>query len=125
MELKCGGCDITYTMPDTLYKRRQQDGQAFYCPNGCARHFRETETDTLKKLNSALNDKVADLRAKCGAVSLYRFLTRLCPDCRSVKLTPRIDGKFLCRNCKLVNESSKMKWKVNVKKLNKYFTDNS
>lgn len=45
----CGRCGIMFGVPEDWMDRRREDGQTFYCPNGCGRVFRETEEDRLRK----------------------------------------------------------------------------
>ena len=45
---QCGNCGITWAMPAEFIAARRRDGERFYCPNGDARVFRETEVDRLR-----------------------------------------------------------------------------
>lgn len=123
MDLRCSECDVEFSLPETLHKRRKDDGKAFYCPNGHAQCFRITDADKLRETNKALNKKVATLERECGKKFLLKFIKRICPDCRSANLFSYADGNFQCQNCKLENLNSKMKWKLNMKasELNDYF----
>lgn len=44
----CGKCGITFAMPAKFRSDRLQDGQAFYCPNGHGRVYRDDELDRLR-----------------------------------------------------------------------------
>lgn len=49
VDISCGECDITFAVPDYLKRKRLQDGETWYCPNGHPRVFAETENDRLRK----------------------------------------------------------------------------
>ena len=37
--MECGGCGISYAVPQAWLKDRKRNHETFYCPNGCPRHF--------------------------------------------------------------------------------------
>lgn len=64
--MHCGECDITFAVPDSFKEERLNSGQAWYCPNGHGRVFKETEADRLRRrLRSleATNTHLEDQRA--------------------------------------------------------------
>ena len=40
--LECGSCHISFAIPRDMLTAREDDGQSFWCPNGCKIHYRET-----------------------------------------------------------------------------------
>ncbi len=58
----CGECGITYAMPkQRLDESRKRSGYHFYCPNGHARIFTESEADKLKKELDQVKQRNAQL----------------------------------------------------------------
>jgi len=59
----CGGCGITYAVPqDWLNTKRRESGK-IHCPNGCTRVYIESDADRLRK---QLEAKERELReSKC------------------------------------------------------------
>jgi hypothetical protein len=47
--LVCGECGVTFAMPKKLRDERVKDRQAFYCPNGHPRVFREDRVARLER----------------------------------------------------------------------------
>ena len=54
----CGECSAIFAATDEFFRKRREDGKAFYCPNGHPRVFRETEATRLKR---ELEQKNAEL----------------------------------------------------------------
>ena len=46
---RCTVCNIAYSIPVEFDQRRRQDGQNFYCPNGHAQGYHDTEADKQRK----------------------------------------------------------------------------
>lgn len=94
--ITCGGCAVSFGMPQKLYKERQNDHKNFYCPNGCCRHFTEEsekerlerENEVLVSRNSHLNDQLDSTRrsrdAHKGNVTKIknRVSKGICPCCK-------------------------------------------
>lgn len=59
----CGNCGIMWGAPADWFERRREDGKTFYCPNGCARVYRETEKDRLQRQLEQEQRRVARLMA--------------------------------------------------------------
>jgi hypothetical protein len=100
--LTCGSCGVHFAMDSSLYDRRTQDHESFWCPNGHQRHFvNETEAQRLAR---QLDAQKADtkfwrdshahateredkanrrLRATRGVVTRYkrRMIQGRCPCC--------------------------------------------
>lgn len=58
----CGGCGVTFAMPQRLRDKRLNDHKNFYCPNGCCRHFvGETREESLEKQLRNANSRNAHL----------------------------------------------------------------
>lgn len=55
----CGVCHVPFGLPDQMMRARQKDGRDFWCPNGHAIHYYETEN---KKLQKALDVERERLR---------------------------------------------------------------
>jgi len=47
--ITCGECGIIFAMPERLLSRLKVTGDIFYCPNGHARAFLESEIKKLEK----------------------------------------------------------------------------
>jgi hypothetical protein len=73
----CCGCAIVFAMPDELRARLKRDGGTFYCPNGHAQHFTQTETDRLRGLLEEANRSKTQLAASYASLqSDYDTLQR-------------------------------------------------
>lgn len=48
-DMTCGKCGIAFAVPETWRQEKQKNGGSWYCPNGCCRAYRESDTDKLKK----------------------------------------------------------------------------
>lgn len=46
--LACGECGAIFAVPKKVDLRRREDGKTWHCPNGHARHYRDSEVDRLK-----------------------------------------------------------------------------
>jgi len=47
--MECGECGMTFAVPEGWRRERQETGKGWYCPNGHARVYRESDVDALKK----------------------------------------------------------------------------
>lgn len=61
VDMCCGGCGIDFAMPDWFYRARREDGKTFYCPAGCPRAYRESETDRLRREVTRLHSRITHL----------------------------------------------------------------
>lgn len=62
----CGGCGITYAVPEEWMATKRREAGEIHCPNGCNRVFRESDADRLRK---QLECKERELRAaKCDTL---------------------------------------------------------
>lgn len=59
VEEVCCECFTHFAMDSDLNARRRQTGGTFYCPNGHAQHYTETEVQKLKKQNESLRKNLA------------------------------------------------------------------
>jgi hypothetical protein len=41
--LDCASCAVVYAIPDSMQRERVADGKDFYCPNGHAQVYRESD----------------------------------------------------------------------------------
>lgn len=57
-KMECANCIMHFGIDSELAKRCQETGRTFYCPNGHANVYKETEIDRLKKENKRLKDDV-------------------------------------------------------------------
>lgn len=49
-ELTCGGCGITYAIPDAYLRQLHRTHASFWCPRGCVRHFPgESDVERLQR----------------------------------------------------------------------------
>lgn len=48
-ELNCAKCETTIYLTDETYQRRREDGGQFFCQNGHANVFSESEVQRLKR----------------------------------------------------------------------------
>lgn len=61
VERACPDCGITYAVPDRWLKEKQDTNGAFWCPNGCERHFcGETASAKAKRLERELRQTSDD-----------------------------------------------------------------
>lgn len=58
VEETCCNCLTHFAMDQELYRRAKETGRTFYCPNGHAQHYTETEVQKLKKQNQNLKARV-------------------------------------------------------------------
>lgn len=56
----CGECGIEFTVPDHFYAERQKTGAGWYCPNGHARAFKESQVDKLRRERDRLAQQLAE-----------------------------------------------------------------
>lgn len=49
MAISCGECGIEFAVPDNWLTKRKEDKRTFYCPNGHARAFIESEAERLRR----------------------------------------------------------------------------
>lgn len=47
--ISCANCGVPFGMPRNLNKQRREDGSDFWCVNGHANVYRDTEADKLKR----------------------------------------------------------------------------
>jgi hypothetical protein len=92
--ITCSSCDVAFAMPAAMLRRRRDDGQVFWCPNGCQQVFRETqeqrlarEVEHLRASRQSLRDQLAaserSNRAMRGVVTKTkrRVGNGVCPCC--------------------------------------------
>ena len=90
----CCNCHVQFGMTKELQKQRLKDGGWFYCPNGHAQHYSESDEFRWKKLNENLRETVEyyrnqnqvarlSLRAAKGQVTKLKkkVAAGLCPCC--------------------------------------------
>lgn len=56
----CPTCGITYALPQRVVEDRRARGGSWYCPNGHALSFHETDADRLRKDAQQLEKKLAE-----------------------------------------------------------------
>lgn len=70
--LACGDCGATFAVPKTVDLLRRRDGKTWYCPNGHARHYGNSELGKLKaalvkeSARRAEEESRADSRLACA-----------------------------------------------------------
>ena len=100
----CCNCGIAFAMPDYLMKRRQADGDWFFCPNGHQQHYTKTEANRLReKLEEqtrmatqiAARAQQAELSAQKMTTELKRLKKRVaasvCPCCNRTFTNSRME----------------------------------
>jgi hypothetical protein len=76
-------CGIPFAIPDDLYRSRRNDGKTFYCPQGHAASYGETENEKLTRqltwerdrraaITADRDQTQASLRATKGVVTKLR-----------------------------------------------------
>jgi hypothetical protein len=93
-ELRCGECGINFAAPEFFMAEKQRTGAGWYCPNGHARAYRETDVAKLQKELEAERQRVAmerqmrydaEVKARKAEQSLKRQTKRVnagvCPHC--------------------------------------------
>lgn len=63
----CGECGITWSMPERFVDARRENGQTFYCPNGHARVFRESQIDRERKAREKAEHNLRMARERAAA----------------------------------------------------------
>ncbi len=48
-DMQCGECGIQFAVPESWRAEKQRNGKGWYCPNGHARAYRESDAETAKK----------------------------------------------------------------------------
>lgn len=80
----CSQCGINYYVPDNWQRKRREQHDTFYCPNGHAQHFpHETEAEKYKRKADMLADQVRMEREQREKVErqLQRIRKGTCPKC--------------------------------------------
>jgi hypothetical protein len=70
----CANCGIVFAIPETLERRRREDGASWYCPNGHTMVFRETELHKAKERAELLERRLTfaqDQRRAAEAEALH------------------------------------------------------
>lgn len=101
----CGGCGISFALPDKWLADHRATGENFHCPNGCVRAYCETEASLLRK---QLEAKEAELRAeKCEV--LRQKQARAAVEAENVKVNRKLRRvhKGVCPCCKRSFENLK------------------
>lgn len=90
--IECGNCGVLFGLEAEYQRKRRSDRKTWYCPNGCARAYTESEADRLRQLLDDQRTATARyqdmLNAEKRAHSATKGqLTRLinkgvCPYCR-------------------------------------------
>lgn len=63
--MTCGGCGITFGVPEKWHKEKMEAHGRFRCPNGCSRQFTaETESEKFKAEAESERREAARLREK-------------------------------------------------------------
>jgi len=57
--LRCGQCGCRFGMTAFMQKRRAEDKETFYCPNGHPRAYVESEADKLRRERDRLQQQIA------------------------------------------------------------------
>jgi hypothetical protein len=98
---RCWSCDVMYAVTKEFDRRRREDKQRFYCPNGHGAAYKESEADRLRRERDILQQQIARAedersaawRAEAEAITarkkvereLKRTMTRagagVCPCC--------------------------------------------
>ena len=76
--VNCCHCGIVFQVPEQFDEDRQEDGQTFYCPNGHAQVYEDSENDQIKRLeteNTELRRQVRQL--KCRLIGKVGFKERV------------------------------------------------
>jgi len=55
----CATCQVEFEIPDSLYERRQGDGDTFYCPNGHPNIFKESLVTKLSRELAQIKENLA------------------------------------------------------------------
>lgn len=62
--LRCYKCVVTFGIDGELYRRRAEDGDSFWCPNGHSQAFSEPETVRLRKERDKLKQEAENARKR-------------------------------------------------------------
>jgi len=66
----CSECGVVYTLPCNMRRRRTEDHEAFFCPNGHRQHFPgESTEEVLEEANTELIEENTKLR---GSLQYYK-----------------------------------------------------
>lgn len=58
-ELECCTCFMVFAFPQSFHIRRRQDGRLFYCPQGHAQSYTQSENDRLRQERDRLKQREA------------------------------------------------------------------
>ncbi len=64
---ECSECGVIFQVTQEFSENRQEDGQTFYCPNGHAQHYADSDEEKITKLEAektALQVEVRQLKCK-------------------------------------------------------------
>lgn len=57
----CCTCGVVFSFPAYLMKKRREDGDNFYCPNGHAQRYSQTEAQRLRRMLDEANRRNTEL----------------------------------------------------------------
>jgi hypothetical protein len=59
VSVQCCNCGCHFGLDEYLYKRRREDKQDFYCPNGHRQAYTQSEADKLRQERDRLTQRLA------------------------------------------------------------------
>lgn len=75
-EIDCCKCGVVFWVPARLNAARRKDGGTFYCPNGHAQHYTETDADRFRRERDRLQQKISEMQDRADKkdrqVAAYR-----------------------------------------------------
>jgi hypothetical protein len=86
--VRCGGCGVSFGLEANYHAERKKDKKSWRCPNGCERHYGESEADRLRASLAKETARLDQMRAERDrhAAELARQKKRVgngvCPCCQ-------------------------------------------
>ena len=93
----CCNCGIAFSMPQGFVRKRREDGVLWYCPNGHAQHYTETE---VMRLQRELDRRTLEVEAQTRRATVAEERER-----RTTRKLRRVEKRVANGVCPCCNRS--------------------